>query len=178
MPKLNYGCGEMHLDGYINVDAFKNELTKPDVVCDLKTSILPFGNDYFEEVCALHVLEHVERGYWQMFFEEFYRVLVPDGTLMIAYPEFERCAKNFIENYKGNRDFWRMTLYGRQSHPGDYHIVPMRTEEIIQNLNAYGFKDIKYGEEAQEEWSTFLICKKGERLKTRVDLLKSEVFAK
>ena len=176
--KLNIGCGSVLLDGFINVDAAldpKNEV-KPDIICNLKESPLPFKAAEAETIHAMHIIEHIEQGYWPGIFAEFHRVLRTEGTLILAYPEFEVCAKNFLENYKGARDFWRMTLYGRQSYLGDYHVVPMRTPEVITYLQSYGFDNIKYGPEDAEEWNTFIVCKKAASPKTRVELYKKEIF--
>ena len=174
--KINLGCGESPLDGYINIDSIKNKLTRPDVIANIKLEFLPFKSYECEEICALHVLEHIERDYWSRIFDEFYRLLIPDGVLILAYPEFERCAHNFITNFKGARDFWRMTLYGRQDYPGDYHVVPMRTAEVVNYLTSFGFYDIKYTSEVDEEWSTFLTCKKGKKPITRPELYRQELF--
>src|SRR6185436_18166651 len=102
--KLNYGCGEQPLEGYTNVDSVQNKITKPDLIADIKLGSLPFDNETFEEICALHCIEHIERGWWPRVFQEFHRILQPNGLLILAYPEFERCAHNFITNYKGARD--------------------------------------------------------------------------
>lgn len=175
MPKLNYGCGEATLEGYINVDTEKNKQVTPDVIADIKKSNLPFENEHFDEVVFMHCIEHIEKFWWPKFFEEFRRVLKKDGRLIMGYPEFEVCAKYFIENHKGGRDFWRKTLYGRQQWPGDYHVVPMRTEEVVVILSHYGFYDIKYGPEAEDEWNTFLVCKRGEMTLSIKELYRKEI---
>ena len=172
--KLNIGCGENYLEGCVNIDT---ELTiKCDTIADIKKGRLPFEDTSFETVIAMHVLEHIEIPYWPHFFEEVRRVLKKDGQLILAYPEFEICAKYFIENYKGGREFWRYTLYGRQQYPGDYHVVPMRTAEVISHLTSWGFADIKSCIEDNEEWSTFLQAKKGQALLTRPELYRKELF--
>src|SRR5690348_8893293 len=83
MPRLNVGCGLRPLDGWVNLDKFK--LPGVDVVFDLdqlgitknvadETQVnadlcrkrfeyvvfLPYPDDYFDEVRAEDVLEHVE----------------------------------------------------------------------------------------------------------------------
>jgi predicted SAM-dependent methyltransferase len=176
--KLNYGCGETKLPDCINVDVDAKGTVKPDVVCDIRKGNLPFEKDHFSTVYAMHVIEHIEQKYWPALFDEFRRVLEPEGKLILAYPEFEICAKYFIENYMGARDYWRMTLFGRQSWPGDYHVVPMRTPEVINYLRSYGFVDIKHTSEHEEGWSTFIACSKGINPPTRVELYKKEVFNK
>lgn len=173
--KLNIGCGETKLEGFVNIDL--EESTKPDLLLDLRKESFPYLNDSVEQINCLHNLEHIELKYWNHVLSEFYRVLQPEGKLLLAYPEFEICAKNFLENEKGLRDFWRWTLYGRQEYPGDYHVVPMRTIEVINYLETIGFHNLKYGPEFDQPHNTFVIAYKGKLPKTRADILKEELFA-
>lgn len=175
--KANIGCGEHKLDGYINIDF--TEDTKPDLVCNIKLDPLPFKDNELDVICAMHILEHIEVKFWDFVFTEFRRTLKVEGELYLAYPEFETCAKYFIENKKGQRDFWRATLYGRQLYVGDYHVVPMRTAEVKKFLVAYGFHNVKETTEDNEEWNAFLYAQKGPKLfDCKEDILRKELFAK
>lgn len=173
--KLNYGSGETKLDGFINIDI---ELSaKPDLVCDLRKEPFPYETSSIDEIRCIHNLEHIEQKYWNQVFAEFYRVLKPEGCLYLAYPEFEICAKFFIEDFKGMRDFWQKTLYGRQLYPGDYHVVPMRTSQVIDYLKNHGFHKISSTPEPFEEYNTFVEAFKGELPLTREQIFRREVFA-
>lgn len=61
-----------------------------DVVHDLDVRPLPFPDDYFDEMGAYDVLEHVGRqGDWRGFFDEFaeyWRILKPGGLFGIIVP--------------------------------------------------------------------------------------------
>src|SRR5258708_692377 len=114
MNKLNLGSGEFKLEGFINIDF--SEQTKPDLVCNFKKDALPFKNDSCDLIHLLHVLEHIEMKFWNNVFNEIRRVLILEGKLILAYPEFEICSRYFIENHKASRDFWQATLYGRQAY--------------------------------------------------------------
>lgn len=173
--KLNIGCGETKLEGFINIDI--EDSTKPDLILDLKKEPFPYPNDSVDQINCLHNLEHIELKYWNQVLSEFYRVLKPEGKLLLAYPEFEICARYFLENERGLRDFWRSTLYGRQLYPGDYHVVPMRTIEVVTFLENTGFHYIKYGPEFDQPHNTFVIAHKGPVPKTRADVLRDELFA-
>ncbi len=176
--KLNLACGETNLEGFINVDSIKNERVNPDVIADIKAGPLPFENESCELIHFIHALEHIEQKFWLFVFSEFRRVLISGGELRLAYPEFEICAKYFIENYRGMRTFWRRTLYGRQLYPGDFHVVPMRTVEVVNCLEEAGFHGIKTTPEPEQSYNTFLIAYKGALPMTREDILKREIFHK
>ena len=174
--KLNYGCGETKLKGFVNIDIEKS--TKPDLVLDLRKKPFPYKNESVKLIQCIHNIEHIEQRYWNQLFCEFYRVLKPEGMLVLAYPEFEKCAKNFLENHLGQRDFWRATLYGRQLYPGDYHVVPMVTGEVLLLLQECGFHHIKSGPEVGAPYNTFLTATKYKLPMGREEVLKKEIFNK
>ena len=61
MVRMNLGCGDKILDGYINVDVVEARAGKrPDVICDLH-DLSVFENDFADEIVAVHVIEH----FWQ-----------------------------------------------------------------------------------------------------------------
>lgn len=174
--RLNIGCGETKLKGFINIDSEKK--VKPDLVLNIKKLTLPFKGNTVSGIRCIHNIEHIEQKLWPFILGEFHRVLVEKGTLILAYPEFEVCAEYFISNHRGLRDFWRATLYGRQLYPGDYHVTPMITKEVIQYLQRAGFDNIKYQPEVGEEYNTFLTCIKNGKSLTREDVVRREVFKK
>ena len=174
--KINYGCGETKLESYINIDI--EESTKPDLVLDLRKQPFPYEDFSVEEIVCTHNIEHIEYKYHPPILAEFQRVLISSGRLILAYPEFEKCVKNFLSNYKGLKDFWRATLYGRQLYPGDYHVTPMITEDLIPLLKDVGFTNIRYIPEIDQEFNTFLSCVKGVRPFNHENLLNIEVFQK
>ena len=57
MIKLNLGCGNKKIMGYINID--NNVYCDPDKICDLDITPYPFKNNYADEIYAHHVLEHL-----------------------------------------------------------------------------------------------------------------------
>ena len=171
--KINIGSGENKLKGYTNIDI--EESTKPDLVCDFRKEPLPFKDEEVEEVTMFHCIEHIEFHHWHAILYEIRRVLKFGGRFMLAYPEFEKCVTNFLENKNGLKDFWRMTLYGRQQYPGDYHVTPVVTGDLMKILIDLGFDKIRAAPEHDQDFNTFLTCVKDHMI-TREDLFRKEVF--
>jgi SAM-dependent methyltransferase len=84
--KLNLGCGQNRLDGFLNTD--REPAVEPDVVMDLEDFPWPFDTDSVDEVVANHVLEHV--GATPELFigvmQELYRVCRGGAVVRIAVP--------------------------------------------------------------------------------------------
>lgn len=100
MSKLNLGCGEETLDGYMNVDLL--DLEGVDVVHNLMQFPYPFKDESAGEIKAKDLIEHLDH-YCQVdgrvpketrptiiaFIEECHRILKPGGTLWIQTPRFD-----------------------------------------------------------------------------------------
>lgn len=172
---LNLGCGSNKISGCTNVDV--EESCKPDVVADF-TRELPFPSDSAEKVFLFHVIEHVQETRHEALLSEVFRVLKHEGVLYISYPEFVKVAQNYIDNYKGMRDFWKATIYGRQLYPSDYHISLMDSRNFKTVLEGIGFVDIDVRPEPRESFNTVVSCKKGKKLLSYEELLNEEVFAR
>jgi len=158
LMKLNVGCGSAKIDGYINIDASVN--LNADAVFDIRRG-MPYPDNSVEEILFFHAIEHIEEKYHQFILEEFWRVLIPGGNVLISYPEFEKVATNYIENYRGMRTFWKNTIYGLQRYPGDYHVSLMDSEILAVKLQEIGFIDIEWKAEPQENYNSILKAIKG-----------------
>ena len=93
--KMNLGCGQdvrSSTDGWLNVDAIEHpkihKIDIFDIPWDLESS-------RFDYILAKHVLENVphnidkygyEKNFMQLFMEEIWRVMKPDGILDIEVP--------------------------------------------------------------------------------------------
>jgi len=134
--KLNLGCGANKIPGFINVDV--DPKMEPDVVFNF-TGKFPYKDGEVEEVVAYHVLEHIPKSAHPFIYDEIYRVLQPGGFLTLSFPEFTACYENWKSNYRGLKDFWEATLYGRQASPSDFHVCIMEREVVARQLVRQGF---------------------------------------
>jgi SAM-dependent methyltransferase len=96
--KLNLGCGDKILDGYVNVDVAASRAGKsPDVLCDLRR-LEPFADASADEVLAVHVIEHFWR--WEVLdvLKEWVRVLRPGGCMVLECPNLLTACEELLRN--------------------------------------------------------------------------------
>ena len=82
--KLNLGCGQKKLPGWVNVDA--QPLEDPDVVADLAVGVWPFETSSVDEVLAEHILEHLSSEGFMHFMKELHRVCKPGAKVKVLLP--------------------------------------------------------------------------------------------
>tara|TARA_Y100001968_G_scaffold191281_1_gene175271 strand:- start:131 stop:691 length:561 start_codon:yes stop_codon:yes gene_type:complete len=84
--KLNLGCGETRIPGYLNVDKYGN----PDIKQDLECFPWPWEPDSVEEIKLIHVLEHLgqDKDIYFGIFKEMYRICKHGAKIFISVPHF------------------------------------------------------------------------------------------
>jgi SAM-dependent methyltransferase len=82
--KLNLGCGTDIREGWINLDNFDSKTL--DVIHNLETFPYPFDDNYFDEIIAINVLEHIENPVRVI--EELHRITRKDGKVTIRVPYY------------------------------------------------------------------------------------------
>jgi len=83
MNKLNLGCGKDIKAGYINLDIVDYG---GNMIHDINSFPYPFKENYFDEIYASHVLEHLNSFHNTI--SELYRILKPNGILIVYAPFF------------------------------------------------------------------------------------------
>lgn len=135
--RLNLGCGHIHLEGYVNVDA--RDLIGVDIVAEVGD--LPFEKSSITEVFSAHVLEHFTEErlrrllpYWRGLLKDggCFKAVVPDGEAMLA--ALAAGTSSFEE--------FRMVLFGAQDYGGDFHYNLFTPESLSRMLVDAGFRDV------------------------------------
>jgi len=80
--KLNLGCGNKKINGYIGVDFVKTKST--DIIHNLNYFPYPFEESSIDEMLVDNVLEHLDDLILTI--EEFHRILKPGGIIKINVP--------------------------------------------------------------------------------------------
>jgi len=136
--KLHLGCGKNYKSGYINIDQYDS------TVADKVGSVinLDFNDNSVDHIEASHVLEHL--GYFPSLFGlyEWFRVLKPEGTLIIEIPNIESTFQRFLEANKESKNRLLVWVFGRQKLGMGHKFVYYR-ELLIEKLNEIGFEKIK-----------------------------------
>lgn len=82
--KLNLACGRDIKTGYINLDI--EPLRGVDMVYDITKLPLPFETNYFDEIIAFSIIEHIPN--YMDLLGELHRILKPKAILKIRVPHF------------------------------------------------------------------------------------------
>jgi SAM-dependent methyltransferase len=121
LVKLNLGCGDKILPGYVNVDVAESRAGKrPDVLCDLHR-LTQFEDNSADEILSVHVVEHFWR--WEVVgvLKEWVRVLKPGGRMILECPNLKSACESFLADpdgfsgpgAEGQRTMW--VFYGDPS---------------------------------------------------------------
>ena len=129
--KLNLGCGDKILPGYVNVDVAETRAGKrPDVLCDLH-ALTPFEDNSVDEILSVHVVEHFWR--WEVVgvLKEWVRVLKAGGLMVLECPNLKSACETFLANpdlhagpgQEGQRSMW--VFYGDPVMARSAHGAPL-----------------------------------------------------
>ena len=149
--RLNLGCGDKILPGYVNVDvAPSRKDAVPDVLCDLR-ELTPFADDSADEVLAVHVVEHFWR--WEIVdvLREWVRVLKPGGTMVVECPNLLTACEELLKDPdraagagpEAQRSMW--VLYGDPSwrDPLMCHRWAYTPRSLAQVMHEAGLRDLR-----------------------------------
>lgn len=110
--RLNLGSGDSKLPGFISVDLY-------DETADVRADIteLPFNDGEVDEIVCYQVIEHVPYYKSQQMFDEMFRVLKPEGTVILETPDIDVVCRKILE--EGLTDNWMYNLVGEYHRPWD-----------------------------------------------------------
>ena len=176
---LNLGCGPKPFKNtsdkiYTNVDMINN----PNIIKhNLTKSPYPFADKEFDRIYLFHAIEHIPEEKHVIILREIRRLLKPEGKAIISYPEFKKCAQNYIENKNDKEDFWKMTIFGRGTTEYDRHKALMDSEKFILTLKIAGLDLVRLYPEVNENYNTVVIAKRGDFILTYEELMRKECAA-
>lgn len=156
--KLHLGCGDIHKDGYVNMDV--RALSAVDLIGDIRE--LPFADNSVEIIETYHTFEHlpvclhanVDSTYGEKYkalidvLKEWNRVLKKDGQLVIEVPDFDKVIEEYLTAPEEKRDELLLGVYGsfRNNEESDYHRWGANEYRLRYMLGKAGFRYIKFCE--------------------------------
>jgi len=173
---LDVGCGRLKYSGAIGVD--RNPSTDADVLCDLDRPPYPFRDSSFDEVRALHVVEHVEDVI--KFLEEMHRILKPGGRLYLLTPHYTDVGSFRDPTHRRHLNSYSFIYFTDPGRFGFYTNVRFREHRIqIRLLNlwrALGFEWlVNHARPFRKFWEQYLCYLiRGKELHFWLDAIKEE----
>lgn len=159
--KINVGCGEVPLPGYINVDLHDD---RADVKMDARN--LALADHSVDEIYTSHLLEHLGKNDVPVALKEWARVLKAGGILHMNLPNLEWCLKNWLSKTESEKwGFALDTIFGMQKNDGEYHKTGFTKERLTTLLKEAGFEGIAITDHWSHQQSCFdVVCRRKPRL--------------
>ena len=149
--RLNLGCGDKILPGYINIDTVSSRAGKqPDVNADIR-DLRKIKSFIADEILAVHVIEHFY--FWEVIplLKSWRRLLKPGGKLILECPNLPYACQMIVENpamrsqadKAGQMSMW--PLYGDPSwkDPLMCHKWAYTPESLMAVLDEAGYQQAK-----------------------------------
>ncbi len=135
--KLNIGCGKKYDPHYCNIDLYE------DLVADRLMSAfnLEFDDNTCDEIKAIHIIEHLSFFETIYALSEFFRVLEPNGKLILETPDLEKTCEHYLKaNGEQKKDIlgWFFGI----PHKGLQHKLCFPPFLLIELLENTGFDNI------------------------------------
>ena len=141
---LHLGCGEVRMDGFINVDFLKTSAT--DVIEDV-TKLESFEDNSVSLIYACQILEHFSHDEVPQILRRWFEVLAPGGVIRISVPDLDRIVQIYLKNWdhfhRDNNAPWIGLIYGGQKDQYDFHKTGFNAFWLGKLLSDAGFSNMQ-----------------------------------
>lgn len=151
MPEklLNVGSGTHYAKGWLNIDVWEDETTRPDIVVT-PGEPYPFDDNSIDAIYLGHVLEHIPWPDVQAFLYDMRRIAKPGAPILIVGPDVYRT----LERWANGQEPWYMVesvLEHQELHPGDgvewwdgaTHHWNCHLQRVMNAVHNVGFANIE-----------------------------------
>ena len=125
---LDVGCGINKYPGSIGIDI--NPATAADVLCDLDRFPYPFAGQSFDQLRAIHVIEHLTDVIRAM--EEFHRLVRPGGRVRIETPHYTDFSSFCDPTHKHHLNSFSFRYFGANDAGFGYYTAAKYREISIR----------------------------------------------
>lgn len=139
--KIDMGCGREKQPGFFGIDLLP--LPTADLVWDLEETPYPLPSDIASVILASHIVEHIDphKGKFLDVMNEWWRIMKPDGKLMIATP------------YAGSFGYFQDPTHCNPCNEATWKYFDPRQHEYGDNL--YQFYEPKPWRVVQNVWKSY-----------------------
>ena len=134
MRTLDVGCGVRKYPGAIGIDV--NPASAADVICDLDRFPYPFADRTFDNLRAIHVIEHLTDVIGSM--EEFHRLVKPGGRVRIETPHYSDFSSFCDPTHKHHLNSFSFRYFG-ENHGGFGYYTDAKFREISVRVKLLAF---------------------------------------
>ncbi len=143
--KLHLGCGEIYLEGYVNIDYPPSEHTvQTKSVVDEYHDIteLRYPKESVEEIRLHHVFEHFSRPVYPALLASWWSWLKPGGLLRIEVPDFDRMARTVLSPLTSPKSKGKALrhIFGAQEASWAVHFEGWSGKRLAKVLKEFGFR--------------------------------------
>lgn len=131
---LDVGCGIRKFPGSIGVD--RNASTSADLICDLDRFPYPFADRSFDQLRAIHVVEHLTDVIRTM--EEFHRLVRTGGRVRIETPHYTDFSSWCDPTHRQHLNSFSFRYFG-DDHGGFGYYSKARFREISVRVKLLAF---------------------------------------
>jgi SAM-dependent methyltransferase len=129
MRVLDVGCGINKYAGAIGVDS--NPRSRADVICDLDRFPYPFTDAAFDQVRAVHFIEHSIDVIRTL--EEFHRLVKPGGRIFVVTPHYTDFSSYCDPTHRWHLNSFSFRCFG-EDHGGFGYYSQVKLREISVHL--------------------------------------------
>ena len=133
--KLHLGCGDINLQGWINVDGRPGSHIH---IVSLDFNLSEFSDSSVSEIYMCHVLEHFSYKEGLDLINKLRKKLKPMGILRLSLPDFDKLI-NIYKLNKNNIKSIKSALMGGQTYELNFHKSMYNKSYLIEVLKEAGF---------------------------------------
>jgi SAM-dependent methyltransferase len=155
---LDVGCGVNKYPGSVGID--RNPRSRADLLVDLDSVPYPLCDNSFDELRAVHVIEHV--GDVMKTMEEFHRLVRPGGIVFIVTPHYTDFSSFCDPTHRWHLNSFSLRYFGEDNAGyGFYSHVRFREKNVrVKLLNLwklFGFEFcVNHSRRFRKFWEYYL----------------------
>lgn len=150
--KLNLGCGDKLMPGYMNIDLYHEGA---DFQMDVRK--LDFPDSSVSEIYGSHIFEHISPFDIHATLEEWRRVLRQGGKLVLEMPDMLETCRQFVSASKDERYKLLNCIYGTGNGTQSPHLFGWYDEILRDHLGSHGFANIQVAPATSQHWGYNLV---------------------